>query len=335
MLDTMKKTYRRRRMITGLHLDWYADERWEDDGESFSFDDLGEVICFLREDERVLLDMVRGGKTFVDIAKIAGTNDKRIMREVGRVVDMLRFYYKNMKHVRLLYGNRLPLNRKEILTLQMCIVHRRGYAEVSGYFNNLSKWATWRRVDLIRKKLFVTHPDFVRFMDEHLCRYRVRKEREQYRRLFMADEWREDLKRYLLNRIGNVWYVWGGQDLENGLVDCSGLVLEVLKMFGRLPKDVSDMSALGLSRLFGDVPGTEGHKIPIPGDLAFYGDNWRKVSHVMFFVGNVGKHKGCVVGMCGGKKDMTVETAKMLGAGLWVRTSAFYRRDFLGFRVVH
>jgi len=137
--------------------------------------------------------------------------------------------------------------------------------------------------------------------------------------------WRDEVKEFITSQVGKIWYVWGGQNIGGGVADCSGLVLEVLKKFGRLPKDFPDTTADGLYK-FVTTP-TEN---PKPGDLVFYGRS--RISHVMFYVGKVYDiGDRCVAGMCGGRKNMTSNQARLMGSSLWVRKYPKYRNDFVGF----
>jgi len=72
----------------------------------------------------------------------------------------------------------------------------------------------------------------------------------------------QDAKAYSLLFVGN-WYKWGGDDPSG--FDCSGLVIEVLKSVGVLPR-VGDWTADDLYRRF------EEHKVKTPeaGCLAFW-----------------------------------------------------------------
>ena len=145
----------------------------------------------------------------------------------------------------------------------------------------------------------------------------------------MADEaWRDDLRKVVLNAVGKVWYHWGGQDFEQGVADCSGLVLELLKLVKVLPADYPDRTAQGLAREFSTTV-----QKPRCGDLAFYGSSWNKVTHVMVYLGGVQGRGEFVAGMCGGRRNMKAIWARLVGAGLWLRTPR-YRRDFLGYRRV-
>ena len=142
----------------------------------------------------------------------------------------------------------------------------------------------------------------------------------------MPQAWRNELKKYVLANLGKMFYQWGGQNLKDGEVDCSGFVIEVLKMFGALPVGFKDTTALGLSKHFRTKTNE-----PKTGDLVFYGADKKSVVHVMMYVGEVngqGSRRDYVAGMCGGKKHMKAEWARKVGAGLWLR-SMKYRRDFL------
>ena len=68
-------------------------------------------------------------------------------------------------------------------------------------------------------------------------------------------------------------YIWGGDDPMKGF-DCSGLVIEILKSVGLLPRK-GDWTAHGLYNLFKDKAVDE----PRAGCLAFYG-TFDDITHV-------------------------------------------------------
>jgi len=157
-----------------------------------------------------------------------------------------------------------------------------------------------------------------------------------------GEKWRDRFRDMMLMLSDKgVWYVWGGQkpfgyqhDVNlQGVADCSGLVLEVLKKLGKLPKAFPDMTAQSLSREFAAT------SKPKPGDLVFYGKDWRRVTHVMFYFGELEyradkKIADAVVGMCGGRGGMTEQEARMFGGMLKFQRGSKYRRDLLGARKV-
>lgn len=145
------------------------------------------------------------------------------------------------------------------------------------------------------------------------------------------DVTREKIRIHCLSLVGNVWYEWGGQSIDEGRADCSGFVIEIMKRHGVVPDEFRDRRAMDLADVFPD-------RIPVdqslPGDLAFYARHWGVDSgHVAVVVGPVdGVGSNCVVSMSNGRSGMTADVAQLVGAGLWVRPSINYRRDFLGVR---
>ena len=79
-----------------------------------------------------------------------------------------------------------------------------------------------------------------------------------------------------LSKVGNK-YVWGGNDIDNG-IDCSGFTQWCYKQIGiNLPRTSSDQSKTGTEVTAGQVIK--------PGDLCFYGSNGT-VNHVALYIGN-------------------------------------------------
>ncbi len=125
------------------------------------------------------------------------------------------------------------------------------------------------------------------------------------------------VQQYLLNltfKFLGIPYIYGGSSPRVGF-DCSGFVIWILQVFGRLPS--GDWTSEDLSKLFTKTDS------PQIGDLAFYGGN-HTVSHVMMCIGN-----GTVIGASGGDHTtLTVEDA--LKRNAMVKTKPMhYRSDFL------
>jgi len=137
---------------------------------------------------------------------------------------------------------------------------------------------------------------------------------------------RKKIKNWILTNLGKVWYVWGGQNVQAGEADCSGLVIDLYKRLGIFPKNFPDMTAQGLWNTL-DLK-----LLPDTGDLAFYGKDTNHITHVMIYLGEVGNWSHTVAGMCGGRRNMTKQQAMWLGSGLWVRRHFRYRRDFVNFK---
>jgi len=73
------------------------------------------------------------------------------------------------------------------------------------------------------------------------------------------------------------WYKWGGDD--PGGFDCSGLVIEILKSVGLLPRRFDD-TAKGLAERFAK----QKCSTPAAGRLAFYANEEGEIVHVEFCV---------------------------------------------------
>lgn len=276
---------------------------------------------YLTEDERMVLDMRRDGVTMEQMCELLGLSHSKggtVHRAVESVIATARFF---AEHLDVFEGEQdlmLKAYARGVSLQQIAAdagVHKNTVQQrIAVAVLNHRYEAAYRQVTRIRRQV------------------RTRWKEKKMPRA----NWRENFRNLIMERIGNVWYVWGGQTLKGlvsgeGECDCSGVVLEVLKEVGVLPKAFPDKTAHDLRRHF-----TSRTTKPEPGDLAFYGRP-RKVTHVMFHLGIVEELNSdqCVVGMVGGgRSGMTYEQARLLGVGLWVRTSPRYRRDFLGYRKV-
>lgn len=124
-----------------------------------------------------------------------------------------------------------------------------------------------------------------------------------------------------LKQIGKP-YIWGANGPDG--FDCSGLVVYGLRQIGAIGKD-EDFSARGFFNL---SPKT---KIPLAGDLAFYGQKPDKVTHVVVIVDGIR-----VVSASGGDSRTTSpEIARKMGAAVKLHSSVLYRSDFLGIGTNH
>ena len=106
-------------------------------------------------------------------------------------------------------------------------------------------------------------------------------------------------------------YVWGGESMAEGGMDCSGFVYNALKDSGY---NVGRTTAQGYRSL-----GTKVSKSDMqPGDLIFYGKN-NDASHIGIYIGN-----GQMIHSSGGSKN----TKSNPGKGVSI-TNVDYRGDFL------
>lgn len=107
-------------------------------------------------------------------------------------------------------------------------------------------------------------------------------------------------------------YVWGGESMEEGGMDCSGFVYNALKDAGY---DVGRTTAQGYRNY-----GTSVSKADMqPGDLIFFGTNNNNASHIGIYIGN-----GQMIHSSGGSKN----TKSNPGKGVSI-TNVDYRSDFL------
>lgn len=107
-------------------------------------------------------------------------------------------------------------------------------------------------------------------------------------------------------------YVWGGESMSEGGMDCSGFVYNALKDAGY---SVGRTTAQGYRSY-----GTSVSKADmLPGDLIFFGKNNNDASHIGIYLGN-----GKMIHSSGGSKN----TASNPGKGVSI-TNVDYRSDFL------
>lgn len=276
---------------------------------------------YLTEDERLVLDMRRGNMSLEQMSNLLGIpygNGGTIGRALDSVVKTARFF---AEHLDVFEGEQDPMLK----------AYARGEPVVEiADDNGVSRSTVQRRI----ATAIENNPHGEVYREVGRIRRHVRTRWKEKK--MPKENWRDEFVELMRERIGKVWYVWGGQDLfrrssEVATADCSGLIHEVLKELDVLPRTFPDMTAHKLRQHF-----SRRTTKPQPGDLAFYGRP-NRVVHVMFHLGKVEELNSdrCVVGMAGGgRSGMTSEQAQLLGVGLWVRTSPRYRRDFLGYRKV-
>jgi hypothetical protein len=144
--------------------------------------------------------------------------------------------------------------------------------------------------------------------------------------------WRDDFRTWALQAAGHLFYCYGAQDLDAGLVDCSGLVIEVLKKHGKIPIGYDGTA----QQLAGRYPLET--LDPQPGDLGFWGKNWTSVQHVNFVFGpfsEAGQSWPLLVcGMLGGDKHTVGEIGRLFGRGFHFAPAGYWPSMFLGWRKV-
>lgn len=295
------------------------------------------VWRYLKRGERVLLNLMREGKTPGDAAEVLrlrpgiptrgrGARNKLACAAIDRLnsaAAVVQFYARWVDVIETL-GDR-KIGPKDLQAVRRLVRHRwttERIAERSGYADAVSVCRWLRRI--AGKCRDAGDGDVADMILEYLAVRQTRMGGDM-------DKWREDVKAWLLSRVGKVWYVWGGQSpfadrAADRVADCSGLVIEVLKRHGMLPWNYPDVTAGGLSAHF-----DEDTDQPMPGDLVFYGRSG--ISHVMFYVGKLQRGplmwEHAVAGMCGGCRNMTRERARLTGAALWVRSGVRYRGDLV------
>ena len=138
------------------------------------------------------------------------------------------------------------------------------------------------------------------------------------------------------NVLHGVLYVWGGNALEQGGLDCSGFVQRVYAEAGIEPfasqfPSRLDLTAGGLFAQLAPIDPTVEH--PLPGDCAFYGSGPGAVSHVMLVTYHEPGGRTQVVGASRGDRACSSpDVALAKGARVKTFPTHDYRRDFLGFR---
>jgi len=288
------------------------------------------------------------GKTPMAVSKILGLPSRQLAeKEMKRVLQIARFYLDHLEAMRRIPDLTLSLDR--MLLLDLFVLKRKNYVAVAQVLG-VTKQELIRRFRFLLDHLRSSgYSDIADLLSGTWSNRRLRismkgavgnrLEWKGKRRAMVADAWRYDLRNMLLGMIGKVDYEWGSQRFSwpsgVGVADCSGLVIECLKKVGKLPANFRDTTAQGLLNYFAPV------KTPKLCDLVFYGRETSSVTHVMFYLGKDQlregdvtdglRHRECVIGMCDGAKDMQACDARVLGAGLYVRTSPRYRKDFLAY----
>jgi len=288
-----------------------------------TWNDVEAVWPRLHREERVVLQLVRDGKTPTDVAEILNLADRRRAHDLlERVVNVVRFYTRWSDAL-----ERLPdcaLSEKYRRVAILYAKHRMPFKEIARRVKCVDK-----HVHVILARVRETlreagEDDVVAMLEDCGGMYMGKRKDDGDAGL----RWRAGVSKWLQANLGKVWYEWGGQNIAGGVADCSGLVIEVFKKFGVLPAGFRDTTAQGLADYFSETA-----NLAVIGDLAFYGKSAKKVAHVMIWIGDVDGRKNMVAGMCNGARNMKAEWARKIGAGLWLR-SMRYRRDFLFVRKV-
>lgn len=324
-----------------------AHPSWEIHG----WEELKLVFKYLRPDEKRILEFSRLGKTPSEVAKILCLPSRQLAdKELKRVHAVVHFYLTRLSAMRRVERLNLSTDRQRILDL--FVLHRRSYLELAEVLK-VEKFEVVRRIRLLLDHLHRNgYSEVAELLADTWSNRRLRismkgavgnrLEWKGKRRAMVVEPWRYDLRNLVLSLVGRVQYDWGGQKMlwssMSGKVDCSGLVLECLKKVGRLPQNFRDTAAQGLFNYYSRT------RNPALCDLVFYGPGIKEVGHVMFYLGKgqlpadeaseVLNVKECVAGMCNGDRELQAKDAHWLGAGLFVRTSPRYRKDFLGYGVV-
>ena len=113
-------------------------------------------------------------------------------------------------------------------------------------------------------------------------------------------------------------YLWGGNNPLSGF-DCSGLVIELLKAWGKFPDQ--DSNAQGLFLYYRNKGNIPSQKCDF-GKLCFYGKDLNSLTHVSFGI----DYKYCLTASGGGSKTLTEEDAIRQSAFVKIRPFN-YRKD--------
>jgi len=318
--------------VYGWDFDRVIDEKENEDVESLSWEQIEGIKKFLTKEEKILLELLREGKSCEDISEIMRYYDRGTSRlRINRVIKISKFYCKWKEQVEQLSHDNLRFlfpghQRVVLLFIRDRLLHTK-IAKKTGYTPGSVIELFWKSVRKIQKRGM---NELSNFLIEAFALTELRRTKMEDSRM---DSWRERLKTGLLAMTGKVWYEWGAQEVilgKEGFADCSGLVIELLKAQNIFKADLQDMTAQGLAKYCGKRTG----KKQI-GDLAFYGKDKDNINHVMFWIGPVEigniEFPNAVIGMCGGKTNMKKEDAKLLGAGLFLKKTQHYRKDFLFF----
>jgi hypothetical protein len=326
----------------------FEEEEEPPSWELHGWDDVQRVARYLREDERRLLCLCRMGKTPSEVARIFCLPSRQLAdKEIRRTWEVARFYAEWLPQLQRIGRMCLSMERQRLL--EMFVLRRMSYIDVAADLG-VGRFEVVRRLRMLLDHLQARgYADIADLLSHTWSNRRLRVsmkgavgnriEWKGKRRAMVLEPWRYDLRNMLLGMVGKVDYEWGAQQITwpsgSGVADCSGLVIECLKKVGRLPVKFRDLTAQGLRDYFKPV-----NKAQLC-DLVFYGRDASAISHVMFYLGKGQipegqasadlRKKECVIGMCNGAKDMVAQDAILLGAGLYVRTSPRYRKDFLSY----
>lgn len=128
----------------------------------------------------------------------------------------------------------------------------------------------------------------------------------------------ELLRLYAMQFVG-LPYIWGGDDSIVGF-DCSGLAQEILSAFGAHPRPGVDLTAQGL---YDSLSSSGQYNSSSVGALAFYGKDYKKITHVAIIIG-----PGLII-EAGGGGSTTTDKEAAARANAYVRIRPLKRRSDL------